>query len=295
MFDNIEIPYIDGMSKPVIDPKAIESDKKWFINDHCFIKDKNNVLHFIGINNPYPANQYDLETLYSYHPYLGHSTTTDPMDGWNQQEFALDESMGTEYLGAPYIIWVDEFQKYVMLFESKIDGTRSLEIAFSNDLFIWERQNKSILTELGWTKRDPCIIEDGEKYLIYLCNPHKDGSSVSVSETTDFKTFENTRICLSIKDGIHWGGIESPFVLKRNNLYYLFFTYAHRRYTETIVCVSDKNDEFSMENVVTTLFGHASEIFSYNSVEYISSCGPEDMHTLNTQGLYLARLSWIKK
>lgn len=289
-----EIPYIMGESKPVFDPKPHWNNDthKWFINDHCFIEDINGVLHVIGINNPYPD---DMTILYDYHPYLGHGISNDPMNGFHREPFAIDDSQGAEYLGAPYILWLEEQQRYVMIFESKIDGTRVLEVAFSNDLYTWERQQKSILTELGWTKRDPCIIKKNDIYYIYLCNPQHGMSAVSVSETKDFITFSNSRNCLEIKDGTNWGGIESPFILERKGLYYLFFTYAHKHYTETIVCVSHKMDQFSMDNVVTTLYGHASEIFQYRGKMYISSCGPEDIHALNTQGLYLAELSWLKK
>ncbi|MBU8901800.1 MAG: hypothetical protein KOO69_03590, partial [Victivallales bacterium] len=64
---------------------------------------------------------------------------------------------------------------------------------------------------------------------------------------------------------------------------------------ETVVCVSDKYDDFSMNNIVTTIFGHASEIFNYKGTTYISSCGPEDDQVLNTHGLYLAELAWLSK
>jgi len=90
--------------------------------------------------------------------------------------------------------------------------------------------------------------------------------------------------------------VESPFILERNGLWYLFCTYAHRRYEETIVVVSDNPDYFNHgKNCLTTLFGHASEIFTYNGKTYISSCGPEDQQTLNQHGVTLAELGWLKQ
>ncbi|MCK4629387.1 MAG: hypothetical protein KAT56_10315 [Sedimentisphaerales bacterium] len=97
-----------------------------------------------------------------------------------------------------------------------------------------------------------------------------------------------------LNDGVKWGGAESPLVVYRNGLYYLFFTYAHRHYYETIVCVSQKCDEFSMDAVVTTLYGHAVEILEYQGKAYLSSCGPEDKQWINRHGLYLAELAWTK-
>ena len=43
--------------------------------------------------------------------------------------------------------------------------------------------------------------------------------------------------------------MESPFLLERNGLWYLLFTYAHRRYTETIVIVSDDPNYFDFKHM----------------------------------------------
>ncbi len=259
---------------------------KWYINDHCFFIDKKGVLHFFGINNPYPPKG---KKLYRYHPFLGHAITTNPLTKWKRSSNAIDDSSGAESLGAPFVVWLKQQKRYVMLFESRIDDHRVLELAYSDDLYKWQRTGKPVLSHLAESKRDPFISqkEDGT-FLIYLCTPNPKGSRITVTETRDFKTFENTRTCLSIDDGISWGGAESPLVVYRNGLYYLFFTYAHRHYYETIVCVSQKCDEFSMDAVVTTLYGHAAEILEYRGKTHLSSCGPEDKQWINRHGLYLA-------
>ena len=286
----VEIPYIKGESKLVYPPAPDSSNELWHINDHCFITDSKGILHFFGINNPYPADRNDRATLYRDHPYLGHATSVAPESTWQRQDFALDD----EYLGAPFVVWMTDQKRYIMLFESRINKHRVLELAYSSDLFHWQRTNTPVLEKLHECKRDPAILkQDDGSFLIYLCTPHPEGSSVSVTKTFDFESFESTQTCLLIKDGISYSGIESPFVVKRNGLYYLFFTYAHRHYYETIVCVSDKYDEFSMNNIVTTIFGHASEIFDYEGKTYISSCGPEDDQVLNRHGLYLSELKWL--
>jgi len=61
-----------------------------------------------------------------------------------------------------------------------------------------------------------------------------------------------------------------------------------------LVIVSNTPHYFDYpDNCLTTLFGHASEIFSYNGKEYITSCGPEDKHSQNNHGITLAELGWL--
>jgi hypothetical protein len=287
-----EIPYIKGESRLVYEPAPPGAGERWFINDHCFIEDAAGVLHCYRINNPYPPPGKE---LYSYHPYLGHATSVAPAQAWQRQGFALDDRHGAEYLGAPFVVWLSAQQRYVMLFESKIDGHRALELAYSTDLSCWHRTGIPLLPDLPEAKRDPCILQqDDGSFLIFLCTPSPSGSSITVTRTTDFANFDAPQTCLSIQDGVPWGGTESPFVVHRNSLYYLFFTYAHRHYYETVVCVSDTFERFSTDNLVTTLYGHAAEVFTYRGKTYISSCGPEDGQRLNRHGLYLAELDWIR-
>jgi hypothetical protein len=52
--DKIEIPYLKGESNLMIEAKPSPDfdDNKWFTNDHCIIE-RDGVLHWFGINNPY--------------------------------------------------------------------------------------------------------------------------------------------------------------------------------------------------------------------------------------------------
>lgn len=290
--NTFEIPVLVGRSELMISANPEGSSENWYINDHCIFYDNNGLLHWIGINNPYPK---DKSQLYSIHPYLGHAICKGDIKEWKRIGFALDDSKGVSYLGAPFVTWHEETQKYIMIFESIIDGRRAMEMAESQDGMNWERQGKSIITDLGYTKRDPFIIKgDDGLYRIYLANPRKEGSSISVTKTKDFKTFSSSKICLSIDDDVSWSGIESPSVVYRNSKYYLFFTYAHRHYYETVVIVSDKPDQFSMKNQITTIHGHASKIFYFKGKQYITSCGPEDDQVLNTHGVYVSELRWFE-
>ena len=296
LLDRSEIPYLAGESRTIIDPKPgpdIENSN-WFANDHCFVTDHEGRLHWIGINNPFPPEG---KKLYRYHPYLGHLITDNPMGNWKRLPFALDESEGTEYLGAPFIVWHEESQRWVMVVETYLDSRR-LEVCWSDDLTAWERTKKAILPEALWiSTRDPHIMKGADgKYWIHVVSAENNGlkqSQVLRIKTSDFVHFEDPLTIMAINDNDWETFMESPFVLERNGLWYLLFTYAHRRYTETLVIVSDNPNQFDYEqNCLTTLFGHAAEIFTYNNKTYISSCGPEDHHFINTHGVTLAELKW---
>ena len=131
---------------------------------------------------------------------------------------------------------------------------------------------------------------------IHIVSTGNDGvkqSQVLRIKTKDFVNFEDPQTILGINDNNFATLIESPAIYHRKGIWYLLFTYAHRRYTETIVVVSDNPDHFDYENnVLTTLFGHAAKIFSYKGKEYISSCGPEDRNYYKYQSVTLAELGW---
>jgi len=237
--------------------------------------------------------------LYSYHPYLGHLKSGSATENWERLPMALNEMEGTEYLGAPYIVWHDESQRYIMVIEVWPD-VRRLEVYWSDDLYNWEASGTLILPDKLWiSTRDPHIMKgDDGKYWIHVVSTGNKGvkqSQVLRIRTKDFVNFEDPETILGIYDNDFATLMESPFLVERNGLWYLFFTYAHRRYTETIVVVSDNPDEFDYYNAtLTTLFGHAAEIFTYKGKEYITSCGPEDKHFSNHQSVSIAELGWLK-
>ena len=297
--NKLEIPIIMSSFKDVIPahPEGF-SKKGWFTNDHSFVEDKNGKLHWFGINNPYPPKG---KRLYRYHPYLGHMSTSTPLKKWTRHKWAIDESKGTEYVGAPAVVWHDKEQKYVMVVETWLKGKRRLEVCWSKNLMDWQRTYKPILpNKLWYTTRDPQIIKksDGNYWIILASTgaEGKNGSQVIRLETKDFKKFSDPKEIFNLEDNAKATYLESPFIVYRpkTKLWYLFFTYAHRKYAETFVIVSKNPDKFELKNTLATLFSHAAEIFSYKGKTYISTCGPEDRHSRNTQATALAELEWIK-
>lgn len=299
LLDQAEIPYIKGESIKIFDAKPSKDfDKnKWFTNDHTFVEDKNGTLHWFGINNPYPPEGKE---LYKYHPYLGHLTSNSATDNWKREDFAINEINGTEYVGAPFVIWHEETKKWAMVVEVWPD-VRRLEIYWSDDLFNWNPSGTYILPDKLWiSSRDPHIMKgDDGKYWIHIVSTKNKGlkqSQILRIRTEDFVNFEEPETILGINDNNFATLMESPFLIERNGLWYLFFTYAHIRYAETIVVVSDNPNHFDYySNTLTTLFGHAAEIFTFKNKTYISSCGPEDQQYANHQSVSIAELGWLKQ
>jgi hypothetical protein len=291
---DVKLPVLMGESREVI-AASPNGEGSWFTNDHCFIEDRKGRMHWFGINNPFPPEGKE---LYRYHPYIGHCSTDDPLGNWVRHEFALDESEGTEYLGAPFVVYIKERDRYAMVLETRLEDTRRLEVCWSDDLETWERTWVPILPDDLWiSTRDPQIIQrpDGSYWILVVSFGAKGAKQSQIIRimTRDFSTFSGPEIVMGIND-CDWATLmESPFLLEHDDLWYLFFTYAHRRYTETPVVVSDNPERFSFKNgCVTTLFGHAAEIFTYNGSQYISSCGPEDKSVINRHGVTLSKLGW---
>lgn len=297
LIDRADIPYIKGEIAFVIEANPGDSSGQWFTNDHCFVKDHNGTIHWFGINNPFPPSGKE---LYRYHPYLGHCTSKEMDRGWQREPFALNELEGTEYLGAPYVIWHEESKRWAMVVETWREPRR-LEVYWSKDLYNWEETKAAILPDDLWIgTRDPHIMrgDDGKYWIHVVCTGNKGAkqSQVIRIRTKDFVTFDKPETILGIND-CEWATlIESPFLYEHEGLWYLFFTYAHRRYAETVVVVSESHDHFDYENnTIATLFGHAAEIFEHDGKTYITSCGPEDNHYLNSHGVSMAELKWAKQ
>ena len=290
------MPYLDGTSEQIFDPNGLSDSNEWYVNDHNFIVDQEGTLHWFGINNPYPPPG---KQLYVYHPYIGHLKTNSATGTWTRLPMAINEIAGTEYLGAPYVIWHDESSRYAMVLEIKRKGTRRLAVYWSTDLNTWQTSGTLILPKKLWiSTRDPHIMKGPDnKYWIHVVSSKNRGvknSQILRIRTTDFVTFESPETVLAINDNTHGVTyLESPFLIEHSGRWYMFFTYAHRRYNETVVVGSSNPDSFNYYNgTVTTLFGHAAEIFEYGGKTYISSSGPEDKQTLNNHSITLAELLW---
>lgn len=101
-----------------------------------------------------------------------------------------------------------------------------------------------------------------------------------------------------------WGAFESPYVVHRDGLYYLFVTYTDCRkenYEDTLVVVSPDPLHFGHFDghngdslFVTRLQGHASEILQdpADGAWYMTTCGWRNYGIPVEGGVAIARLDW---
>jgi len=287
----VKIPAIVGPYREIIPAIPEGAPGPWFTNDHCFVHGDDGRWHCFGINDPLLD---DKERMYEEHPYLLHASAPELHGPWIRHPWALDDSRGERYLGAPFV--VKHAGAWLMLFEAKHGGRRGLELARSEDLFHWKRERTPIVTDLPHMRRDPCVAVDAKTgdYLLYLCVPRGAVSLVTVSRTTDFRTFSPAKVVLSLADGCPWASLESPFAVPYDGRWYLFFTHSMHHYHETPVLASNDPERFDWGDQVATLHAHAAEIVDAGGAWFVSTCGPEDRRLNNRHGIELAPLRWLE-
>jgi hypothetical protein len=322
-FPELKVPVIDGEFKLVYSPDP-NNPKGWFINDHCLYLDDESKIHFFGIENQFAltkefTGKYDIdeflnddpdrpfmETLSEilhFHAYdreginthyrLGHAVADNIWGPWEKKEAIFGEKGGRSFYGSNFIAKYQE--TYYMLLDSE------MTMAKSKDLYNWVQFHPPRhpgANIAGW--RDPCVIklEDGT-YLQYFAGesnkPEKYGEVINLSISKDMVNWKMIEPCYSNRvSEVDFGLFESPFVYKKEGLYYLFVCFAHQRYYQTFVVVSDNPYHFEPGDVITTLFAHAGELIEIQGVTYMSSCGIEDPQLMNFTGLWIARLKWMK-
>ena len=96
--------------------------------------------------------------------------------------------------------------------------------------------------------------------------------------------------------------MESPFVVEKDGVYYLFVTYTNcsdETYNNTLVFASynpksfgEYNGEGNGTKPITKLFGHASEILKVGEDYYITTCGWLSKNIPHKGAVSIAPLKW---
>ncbi|MDR1733337.1 MAG: family 43 glycosylhydrolase [Oscillospiraceae bacterium] len=138
--------------------------------------------------------------------------------------------------------------------------------------------------------RDHFVLElDDGTYLMYLVGTRNRFSCVSVFESKDLFVWDFAGYALTSSGNAPlnppWGAFESPYVVKKDGLYYLFIMYTdsgHETYEQTFVITSEDPRRFGNytgdnheELVLTTLQSHAGEVVydAKGKQWYITTCG----------------------
>ncbi|MCC6579546.1 MAG: hypothetical protein IT440_03835 [Phycisphaeraceae bacterium] len=292
----MELPWIKGTFQHILHPPgrrdahAAGDTSPWYVNDHCFFVDVDNRIHWFGITNPYPE---DKKKLYGpgSHRHIGHAVASYPFGPWEEKPHAFALPADTlENIGACFAVRIDGEYRLIYGYNKGHSFGRS------TDLNTWSRMDQPAL-DMGPGTRDPCLLllDDGT-YLLYSAAGHNGISAVVLAESKDLVHWSMREPAMLTDIRCEWGAMESPFVHRRGDDYYLFLNHSHRQYEETLVFHSRNPRHFDWNKPLCTLFAHAAEMFEWNGKTYISHCGIEDRHWDDVgapYGLWLAELGWM--
>lgn len=285
------IPWISGTFQHVLNPPGMTADlkKQWYINDHCIYIDSAGRLHWFGITNPYPKdrNYYGPGT----HRHIGHAVAEHPFGPWQARPHALFlPGDAKENIGACFV--VRGTNEYLMIY----GFNQGFHFARSTDLETWQRDTGRATLKLGSGTRDPCLLRlDDGTYLLYGAAGHEGRSAVVLASSPDLAHWTQEPPALLSDVLIPWGALESPFLHRRGDDYYLFVNHSHRQYEETLVFHSRDPRKFHWSSPLCTVFAHAAEVFVWRGKSYITHCGIEDRHWSDIgapYGMWLAELEW---
>lgn len=267
----------------IYDPSFGESSD-WYINDHCFIYGSDNKWHMFGITHAEPLDPADEDNF-------AHATadvfTQTP---WKKQPYALtaDESLGESHLWAPHVI---EYQnKYYMYYCAGGPNSQNyhINLAVSKDLYNWTRHPENPMFIDGFDARDPFILKDGNRWIMYYTATDKpEGGHHIVAARTSYNLVEwseKTTVFTDPAEGTFGGPTESPTVIRRGKYYYLFIG-PRDDYRGTSVYQSTDPFNWDIENIVGKINSHAAEVIRDGDGKlYVSHCG------WGQGGVYLAPL-----
>lgn len=278
-----------GEFRKIYDPGAGEAEP-WYINDHCFIRSREGLWHMFGITHAEPLNPMDEK-------HLAHATAPSLVDGpWRKEPFALSseyERWGEHHLWAPHVVYHDGTYFMFVCVGGPSPSKYRIHLATSKDLWNWTRHAKNPVVIDGYDARDPNILWDGDRWVMYYTATSKPqgGSHVVACRTSDDLVTWSERVdaFTDTETGTFGGPTESPFVVRRGRSYYLFICNNDRRagYDSTDVFRSYDPYRFTLEDKVGTIGAHAAEVIrDVDGLWYVSRCG------WGRGGVYLAPLLW---
>jgi len=275
-----DAPLSLGPFEEVYDPPA-----PWCVNDHCFAKGPDGLWHAFAITHPKPYNHaLDPGT------HLAHLTAGSLRErGWRTEPFALtaDPARDEHLLWAPHVIEHDgTFHMFVCVGAAAGDlfAIRRYE---SEDLWAWRRIDGPPVVVDGVEARDPMVVRAGAGWVLYYTATERpDGGRFVVAAVTsdDLVHWGSRRVVFTHpRAGAFGGPTESPFVVRRGPVHYLFVT------DDEVVNVYASRDplRWSAEDRVLAYRGRACEVVRDESGAWlISHVGWE------LGGLALAPLEW---
>lgn len=255
----------------------------WVPNDHCILKGHDGCWHSFGITHPAPPDEvwvHEGEWL-SFHAVSPQGNLKDHLyeGAWKDHPKILPPAERPGEIvenHAPFVVRRDDL--YHMFY-----GPDPIRLAVSRDLYHWEPKGPVFHQEEG--ARDPNIMLWGDRYLMCYCSRQ----SVLARLSTDLIHWgEPTEIFRMRTEG----DPESPLVLERHGLFYLFWCVWDYNESEpyndnTYVYCSPNPLEFHAAPQVAHLRAHAPEVFRDESGEWFLSSAEKPR-----RGVSIAPLGW---
>ena len=295
---DIQVPRIAGAWVHIFDPNQARDEHQgdWYCNDHTLVRDANDRWHAYGIIGHRPANPWEGEK----HFFHASSPSLLGDSQWEDHGYALSVKPDAEsVLWAPHVLRVDDklwmfynagnMQEHARNYASW--GTLHIARSDAADGFDWERDELNPIFSDHGHARDSFVCKIGNLWHWYYTRTVSEvdlRSALAVRTSPDFQHWSGARVVHTQAKGGHWGGnTESPQVIERDGLYYLFVTLAMEGYDKTHVYWSADPLHFPKDQFVTELETHAPEIIQASDGKwFITTCG------WGKSGVYLAPLKW---
>lgn len=286
------------MAKPVLDgdwrPLFLPSKHGRYVNDHSIVRAEDGRWHLFGITS-HAEGDFSEQERYFVHAATATASLDQPMEELGK---VCDNGVRA---WAPGVIAHDG--RYYMYY-----GPSPTRFATSDELGHWmENEIRFHDAPLDAAHRDHFVLPHGDgHWLMYATGIHKRCGVISVFESNNLVDWRFLRYALrTTHDAPYnppWGATESPFVVQREGLYYLFMTYtncAEENYHNTLVFLSADPTDFSEydgseERIHARLFAHAPEILRDGESWYITTCGWRGKGTPVEGGVAIAPLRWAE-
>lgn len=281
----MKIPYIAGEWKILFKPEKNGN----YVNDHSIVVGSDGRWHLYGITS--------FEGKPTHERYFVHGVGESLDKPFDEVGRSIDR--GT-LAWAPCVI--NKGDNYYMFY-----GPSPTSLAVSFDMFEWFGTGVSLKGEpLMGAHRDHFVLKiSDDEYLMYIVGVHEKRGAVSCFSSSDLITwnFENFALISGENAPLTpaWGAFESPFVVKKDGLFYLFVTYtdcSDATYNDTLVFCSDDPKNFGIYNgddgtkPIAKLQAHAAEVIEDGGKFYITTCGWNTKPNPNKGAVSIARLEW---
>ncbi|MBQ8566371.1 MAG: family 43 glycosylhydrolase [Clostridia bacterium] len=281
----MKIPYIAGDWKILFKPEKNGN----YVNDHSIIKGADGKWHLYGITS--------FEGIPTQERYFVHGVGTTFDEPFEEVGRSIDR--GT-LAWAPCVI--NKEDNYYMFY-----GPSPTSLAVSFDMYEWFGTGVSLNGEpLMGAHRDHFVLKiSDDGYLMYIVGVHEKRGAVSCFSSSDLLTWNFEGFALTSGKSAPlkpaWGAFESPFVVKKDGLFYLFVTYtdcSDATYNDTFVFCSENPKDFGIYNgddgqkPIAKLKAHAPEVIEDGGNFYITTCGWNTKPNPNKGAVSIARLEW---